>query len=66
MQFDRSQIVKFLEERGKHDKAEDAQEGLPEKVDTDRHVGLLALHGLPVEELIAKLGGNFGNLTSRL
>lgn len=57
MQLDKAQIIDFLKEQGQHEQAEKAQQKLPEKVDTDQHGGLLAQHGVAVEELISKFGG---------
>ncbi len=57
MQLDKAQIVEFLTERGDHQQAEQAQQQLPEQVDTEQHGGLLAQHGIPVQDLIAKFGG---------
>lgn len=57
MQLDKDQIIEFLREQGRHDQADEAQQSLPDKVDTDQHGGLLAQHGIDVPELLSKLGG---------
>lgn len=57
MQLDKTQIVEFLKERGQHQQADQAQQNLPEQVDTDQHSALLAQHGVSVEELLGKFGG---------
>lgn len=57
MQLDKAQIIDFLTEQGQHQQAEKAQQNLPEKVDTDQQGGLLAQHGVSVQELLSKFGG---------
>jgi len=57
MQLDKAQIIEFLKDRGQHQQADQAQQNLPDKVDTDQHGGLLAQYGISVEELLAKFGG---------
>lgn len=57
MQLDKAQIIDFLKERGQHEQADQAQQSLPEQVDTEEHGGLLAQHGVSVEELLGKFGG---------
>ena len=64
MQFDREQIVNFLREQGSHDQADQAQQQLPDHVDTDQHGGLLAQHGVNVQELLGRFGG--GDLSKLL
>jgi hypothetical protein len=63
MQLDKAQIIQFLTEHGQHQQAEQAQQHLPARVDTDQHGGLLAQHGISVEELLGKFGrGALGNV----
>jgi hypothetical protein len=62
MQFDKEQILQLLRDRGQHDQADQAQQTLPDQVDSEQHSGLLAQHGINVEELIQKLGGLRGLL----
>jgi hypothetical protein len=57
VQLDKAQIIDFLKERGQHEQADQAQQSLPEQVDTEEHGGLLAQHGVSVEELLGKFGG---------
>lgn len=57
MQIDKDQIVQFLQERGQNAEAGEAQQKLPQQVDTDQHAGLLAQHGVSVEDLLGKFGG---------
>lgn len=62
MQLDKAEVIEFLKQRGDHSQAEQAQEHLPDTVDTDQHGGLLAQHGISVEELTGKFGGGLGKL----
>jgi hypothetical protein len=57
MQFDKDQILDLLRSKGQHDQADQAQQSLPDQVDTDQHGGLLAQHGIDVGELMQKFGG---------
>ena len=41
MHVDKNQIVQLLRDRGEHEKADQAQAELPDKVDHDQHGGLL-------------------------
>jgi hypothetical protein len=61
MQIDKNQIIELLRQRGDHDRADQAEKQLPDTVDTDEHGGLLAQHGISVDELKDKLGG-LGNI----
>ena len=60
MQFDKSQILDLLRSQGQDDKASQAQQELPDHVDTDRDSGLLEKFGLSPQDLIAKLTGGGG------
>jgi hypothetical protein len=62
MQLDKAQIVEFLKQRGRPVEAQRAAERLPNTVDTDEQGGLLAQHGVSVEELLNKFGGGTGDL----
>ena len=62
MQLDKAQIIDFLKERGDDAQAEQAQQQLPDKVDTDQQGGLLAQHGVSVQELMDKFGGDLGRV----
>jgi hypothetical protein len=66
MQFDKSQILDLLRSQGDQEKAQQAKQELPDKVDTDQHAGLLEKLGLNPKELITKLaGGGLGGLLGR-
>jgi hypothetical protein len=55
MHIDKDQIIQLLRERGEHDKAQQAEQKLPQKVDHEEHEGLLQELGVNPQELISKL-----------
>lgn len=57
MQIDKQQILDLLRSKGDNQKADQAQQELPDKVDPDQHADLLAKHGVDPQELKGKLGG---------
>ena len=57
MQFDKSQVLELLRSRGETDKAQQAEQQLPDKVDTDQDSGLLSQLGIDPQDLIGGLGG---------
>lgn len=57
MNIDKNQIISMLRERGEDQKASQAEQELPDSVDTDEHKGLLEKFGLDPQELLGKLGG---------
>jgi hypothetical protein len=57
MQIDKDQIIDFLRQQGQQDKAEQAQQELPDQVDTDQHADLLSRFNIDPKELLGKLGG---------
>ena len=60
MQIDKSQILELLKSQGQHDQAGQAEQELPDQVDTDQHAGLLEKLGLSPMELVTKLAGGGG------
>jgi hypothetical protein len=62
MEIPKEQIMQFLQERGDSDKAAQADQELPEQVDTDQHAGLLSKFGIDPQELITKFGGGLGGV----
>ncbi len=69
MQIDKSQILDLLKQKGDTAKADEADQQLPDKVDTDEHAGLLSKFGLNPQDLISKFtgggGGGIGGLLGR-
>jgi hypothetical protein len=60
MQIDKDAIIKFLTEQDHQDKARQASDQLPDKVDTDRIGRLLSKLGVD-PELLGKLSGGLGD-----
>jgi hypothetical protein len=60
MQLDKSMILDLLRERGQSDQANQAEQQLPDQVDTDQHAGLLQQFGVDPQELIQKFTGGGG------
>ena len=60
MQIPKEQILELLREQGKGDQAGQADQELPDQVDTDQDAGLLEKFGLSPADLLGKLGG--GNI----
>jgi hypothetical protein len=57
MEIPKAQILDLLRQQGADDQVDQAQQELPEKVDTDRDAGLLEKFGLSPQDLIGRLGG---------
>lgn len=66
MQIDKNQILSLLRGQGDDAKADQADQELPDQVDTDTHSGTLAKLGLNPADLIAKLGGGSGGIGGAL
>jgi hypothetical protein len=60
VQLDKNMILDLLRERGQGDQASQAEQQLPDQVDTDRDAGLLQQFGLDPQELIQKFMGGGG------
>lgn len=63
MNIDKNQIMELLRGEGKHDKASQVSNTLPDTVDSENpeHKDLLSKLGLNVDDFKSKLGG-LGNL----
>jgi hypothetical protein len=57
MQFDKNTILDVLRQRGDHQRADQADQELPDQVDTDQHAGLLDRFGLDPKELLGRFAG---------
>jgi hypothetical protein len=57
MEIPKDQILELLRSQGDHDKAGQADQELPDQVDTDRDSGLLGKLGISPQDLLGKLGG---------
>jgi hypothetical protein len=60
VQLDKNMILDLLRERGQQDQAQQADQELPDQVDTDRDAGLLSKFGIDPMDLVKKLGGGGG------
>jgi hypothetical protein len=52
--IDKQEIVNLLRERGDHDKAQQAEEQLPDQVHHEEHKGLLEQIGINPQELLSR------------
>ena len=71
MQIDKTQILELLRSQGNHEQASQADNELPQQVDTERDSGLLGNLGLDPQMLIGLLaggggGGGLGGITKGL
>ena len=57
MQIPKEQILDLLRNQGKDDQVDKADSELPDKVDTEKHAGLLEKFGLSPAVVLSKLGG---------
>ncbi len=57
MQLDKSMILEFLQQQGQQQQAQEAEQQLPDQVDTEQHASLLSKLGVDVPTLLAKFGG---------
>ncbi|MHA7294374.1 hypothetical protein [Arthrobacter sp. HLT1-21] len=60
MQIDKKQILDHLKGQGDNDKADQAEQELPDQVDTDKDQSMLAKLGINPQDLIGKLPGGLG------
>jgi hypothetical protein len=57
MEIPKDEILELIRQHGSSEKADQASQELPDRVDTDRDAGLLSKFGLDVGDLLGKLGG---------
>jgi hypothetical protein len=62
MQLDKSMVLDLLRQRGDHQTADQADQELPDQVDTAQHAGLLDRFGLDPKELLGRFTGGGGGL----
>jgi hypothetical protein len=60
MQIPKDQVLAMIRERGDQGQTAQAEQELPDQVDTDQHGGLLEKFGLNPQDLIGRLGGGLG------
>lgn len=61
MQFDKKQILEMLQQHGTSEQVSQAEQDLPDQVDTDQHAGLLSQLGVNPQELLNKMIGSAGS-----
>lgn len=57
MQFDKEQILEMLRSHGSSEQVSQAEQDLPQQVDTDQPADLLGKLGVNPQELLGKFGG---------
>ena len=60
LQIDKNMVLELLRSRGQHDQAGQAEQELPQQVDTEQDAGLLQKFGLDPKDLINLLSGGAG------
>lgn len=60
LQIPKDQILQLLRDRGDHDTAQNADQQLPDNVDTEQHAGQLGQLGINPNDLLGGLGGKLG------
>jgi hypothetical protein len=60
MEIPKDQILQLLRDRGDHDKAQQADQQLPDQVDPEKHSDLLDKIGINPKDLLGDIGGKFG------
>jgi len=58
MQIDKQQVIELL--KGDHEQAAQAEQQLPDQVDTNQHTDQLGSLGVNPQDLIGGLKGKFG------
>jgi hypothetical protein len=62
MQIDKAQVLELLRDAGDQAKLGQAEQELPDQVDTERHAGLLQRLGINPTDLLGRFGGGAGGL----
>jgi len=57
MEIPKDKVLELLRSRGDGDKADQADQELPDQVDPQRDAGLLEKFGLQPKDVLSKLGG---------
>jgi hypothetical protein len=56
MEIPKDKVLELLRERGDDDKANQAEQELPDAVDSEQDADLLQKHGIDPKELVGKIG----------
>jgi hypothetical protein len=62
MEIPKDKVLELIKQHGDGGKAGEAEQELPDQVDTDRDAGLLQKFGLDPQDLLGKLGGSIPGL----
>jgi hypothetical protein len=57
MEIPKEKILELLRSQGDHDKAQKADQELPDQVDPEQHAGILGQLGIDPQDILGKLGG---------
>ena len=57
MQIDKETVLGLLREQGKTDQAQQAEQELPDQVDTERDAGLLERFGISPQDVVGRFSG---------
>ena len=60
MQIDKQAVLDLLREKGQQDQASQAEQQLPDQVDTDKNADLLQRLGINPQEILEKFMGRGG------
>ena len=60
MEIPKDQILQLLRDRGDHDKADQADQQLPDQVNPEQHSDLLKKIGIDPSDLPGDIGGKIG------
>jgi hypothetical protein len=58
VELSKDQVLEFMREQGSSDQVSQAEQQLPDQVDTERDAGLLSRFGIDPQDLLSKFGGN--------
>lgn len=62
MEIPKDKVLDLIKQHGDAGQADQAEQELPDQVDTDRDAGLLQKFGLEPQDVLSKLGGNIPGL----
>ncbi len=60
MEIPKDQLLQLLHDRGDHDKADQADQQLPDQVDPEQHTDLLNKIGINPSDLLGDIEGKIG------
>jgi len=60
LEIPKEQVLQMLRDRGDHDKAQQADQQLPDQVDPEQHSNLLGEIGIDPSEILGGAGGKLG------